>query len=155
MNVHIVLKYKNPRIDGETIDTVAEHSQVIKDFGYVDFGILGKGVSLERAEMLNQQRKSGHQTHLYLVGSSTTGLQTFKCSFDEITKEPKQNSKHPEYYSDLGPMTSWIRILSIEEVGKSVLSDLITISTERLALDSLSKGMASTLFVREKDLVAR
>lgn len=151
MSTHIILKYKNPRIAGETVDTIAEHRQVLSQVGYVDFGILGKGVSVERASDLTDQKKKGLETYLFLVSSSTDGLKTFKCTFDEISKHPRQQLRHPEYYKSLGQMSSWIRIFSIQEVDNSVLKELVTISTERLALESLSKGMASTIFVREKE----
>lgn len=149
-NSHIVLKYKDPRINGSLIDTIQEHKQVLNQFGYVDFGVLGKGISSDRALVLIEQIKNGVNTNLYLVSSTTTGLKTFLCKFQWISNQCAQDARYPSYYEHLGPFTSWIRITSMRDSDRATLNSLITISTRRTAHDSLSRGMASTLFVTER-----
>lgn len=77
--MHIILRFQNAIIDGAEIDTIAEHCAILKDLGFVHFGVLGKGINPNKILILKEQISQGKETNLYLVSNKKLGFKTYKC----------------------------------------------------------------------------
>lgn len=130
--------------------TIAAHEEVLKSQGFVWFGKMGAAVAHPRVAELNAQIAAGTPTFLVLVRARADGRIVHACRIDSVTRERPGRSEErciPEYYRKREDVGAWFKVVAINRVDSSLLSQL-TVSSSLLPLPQvLSTSVASFFYV--------
>ena len=149
-NCHLVVRYSDPVINYNCIDTIEEHKSILKKNKSVVFGKMGKTLGDKNIQRLLEQIEASIDTYVYLVKRrETREYLTYRCKLEIISKTPIKKFIHPKYYSELRGFKLWFLFSDIEEAKRDILLNLKTISSMLPVINSLVGSMASLFLVKE------
>lgn len=135
--LHIIVRYRDP----PGVRTIDRHQEIIGVHGAAWFGKVGKTLAERWAEAIRAQVAAGTETYLYLATRPKDQLVLHRGSAREIIRSrPSDGRLIPEYYAQRGlepSISFWTLLRSLDKVQEEDLRDLVVLSSQRPALQSL------------------
>jgi GTPase subunit of restriction endonuclease len=131
--MHLILKYNDDMLN---VDTIKEHTNMIKENGKVIWGIIkpkesSPGIGKDKINSINQQINSNTDTYAYMC---TSGKITAKAKIEAfLTSEEIVQMKEyiPIYYTDkLNTCVGGVLINNIEKENSSIINEMVRYGTE-------------------------
>jgi hypothetical protein len=109
------------------VDTIAEHTDMVKRYGFAWFGKFGTGMKGTRADQIRSQLAEGVPTHLYLWKAGEVSHQAtilgVVCGRKNALALAPEPSRVPKYYQDIG-CSLWLKIKDIRPIRPAALKSL-------------------------------
>ena len=143
-NKILLLRYS----DFHGVDTIEEHTMVIKECGRCWWAKIGKQPSVK---YLQQYLEQGERiVLLYSAGV------LYKCTLGTVLRE-RPTSQYPPYYDrDIfdkeNEPTVYFELLSIEKINLGFLDDYVICSSGKDVVYDLKKTISSYMFIQHRDL---
>lgn len=123
--------------------TIAAHSALMQDLGYVWYGKLGSPVSAAVSEAILKQA----DPRILLIHSGKS--ERYWLHVDAIQRDIPELEAIPLYYrNNVGGFGCWFRVVAIETASKDVMSKCI-VSSSRKSLSLASRHSMSPYFIIE------
>ena len=148
---HVLLRWSENQANG--FDTIAEHRQMLTEFGTVVWAKFGASLSDVKVNELNEQIQAGIPTYAYLLGGATSKM--FRATITFIGKGTASidTSLIPSYYRDnLQGEETCLVFSEIDDTDLfSQLDDLLYLASnpEKKLTDSI-RSQVNVLFVKER-----
>ena len=144
----------------ENRNTIEEHIKVLKNKESVWWGIIGKGLSPERTDIIIDQLDNQIETKVILTSLIKPGNRIFyECILNDILvcedycrpddDDPSEKNFIPEYYEDVTHLT-WLLFSDIQNVDNSVMKKYALQSNPKGDLIKPLKGRTPIMYIIKK-----
>lgn len=128
---HILLKVRS-----ESGQTIAAHADMVAKRGAAMLGKIGRGISTEAGDKLNQQIKLGIKTFLFLTTREGWNgpFVTYRCLLKGVheTLDADKTSLIPWYYAhERLNIKTWFEIVSMERLTLQEMNRIFVLSSGR------------------------
>lgn len=121
--------------------TIAAHTEIINELGYVWYGKLGLPVSDGVISRIMDQENP----QILLIHSGAS--ERYWASVAEIKKQRPSKAEYPEYYAPkIEAFKTWFKVIDIKKAEKNVLSKCI-VESSGASLSSVSRHCMSPYFI--------
>jgi hypothetical protein len=151
--IHLMMRYSDALMGVE--DTIAEHAAVIKKYGAVLVGKVGKGLGVNHVTKLNKQCCEGHGACLFLVqnrgrpGHPDYIFHRGDLEAVSLSLAPRERRLVPAYYKSRGidrQASVWCKVTQLKQVTVASMAEYHIASSRRPVFNALTRSLAA-LFV--------
>lgn len=145
--IHVLM-----RVVSERGLTVSAHKEMVSLKGAALFGKMGRPISKDFQDTLNDQIARGVKTFFFLITreGEKRQLVAHKCELAKVYDGPLDNAKGPlvpKYYaSSIPDILTWFEITSFERLPEKEIANIFTPSTGREITNAL-KGTGTVFRV--------
>ena len=149
--LHLVVRFSDTMFG--VGDVVAEHNELVNQYGAVWFGKLGSPLSQVRVDLLNKQIDQKVPTFLYLVKGNRKKSTAYCANLMFVTRDfPKDKALIPIYYKKkklIDFMKVWMKIGKIELIEMDAMIKLKAINSIYPIAETLVKSSSGYFLVHE------
>ena len=135
-------------------DTIAAHQDVAKRKGAVWLGKMGKTLSWQHINTLNEQCQDGVPTYVFLVQKHRHDYEVYQGNVIEVSRVcPEDRRLIPPYYEEQGIIRYirlWQKLTAIRKLDAAALKRLHIASSGSSAAETLPHSMAALFLVRQR-----
>jgi len=151
--IHVLMRFSDKI--GAIEDTAEAHCRVLRKWGAVWFGKMGKTLGTGYIERINGQCSRKVPTYLFLVQKGRKGYEVHRGKIEHIRRDlpASQLNLIPSYYETnriMKYVRLWIKLSKLQAATPNALDELIVSSSSMPVLDSLHSSMAGLFIVRTK-----
>ena len=130
--------------------TIEAHLDVLRSWGYVWFGKMGKRVGPVHIDRLTEDIRQKRDPTLILAGSVRGGTQLYTCTIQDVQYRlpPAERDQVPEYYRErTRDFSVWFKLGSILQLDDRHAKLLVVVSSQKRLLDVLGRSSSTTFLV--------